>query len=172
MKKALLTSLAAVLTLGACANPGPSTAFAVDDVVVSTQQLEQLNKDCRPVMNSADRMSSMQAVREMALYGAIGKRLTAKHGFSFSDAQAEEILVRTEMTAPLRAPGCDVAARDLGRMLLSLGKLGEKKGIASVKELDITVNPRFGSWNKTELELDHGTDPLSRPAPITTDSGR
>lgn len=153
--------LVGLLALTGCAT-SPSTAAVVGDTTITTSQAEQLASDLTPYLSSTG--TTAQAVNfEVAIEAS--RQIAAAQGLTFTDAQ------KTSAQTSLGIPDAMAADATLTGFVdgyltyaLTWTTLGQDAFLQQADQLDITVNPRFGSWSEEDFSVVAGGGSLSSPA--------
>lgn len=142
----------AALTLTGCAQP-PSAAAVVGDVRIP-QTVAQDAGAALATVTGANTASSLQQAAFDLVVGEAATQIAQKQNLSFSDAQRADVLsVSTAAQAVVATPGGAAWGQAVTTTYLTLQQMGEADFARELAGIPISINPRFGTWDPTQLTM-------------------
>lgn len=157
--------VAATLLIGCV--PNGSTAFTVDGTRVSERQINAATSGCATVTkdNPGELRTSML---NSVLAGGAGEKIAAATSTAVTQQERDEYLSSTTQgQAMLTDPECAKVANGLATYLIVLDRIGDTDFAAALKQLQVQVNPRYGTWDPEQGGA-VGSGSLSQPAATPT----
>lgn len=160
MKLARLAPLVVVALVGC--TPSPTTAAEVGDATVSVSTLDALLEDC-PTIGQQE-VTAPLAMNELIRMAAF-RQVADTTGTELNEDELRSLLLADATYGPFLAeqPGCV----DLLIPGLAAATLPEKGDVEelneALQELEITVNPRYGTWQEDAFAI-AGSGSLSTEA--------
>ena len=145
-------TVAGAIVLGGCAQ-SPADVAVVDGTSITRDQLNTAEAGAKQISQlSRDQVLSVLIQGQVALHTA------EKRGLTITDADRDAQL----NSAVLEVDDARELAYDLADVQIIVGKIGEKHFKKVLTKADVTVNPRYGSWDpKQSLTVIAGTGSLS-----------
>lgn len=165
MKKAVRTlavAAASVLALSGCAE-SPARVATIDGTPILESSVERANQ----ALIKAGAVDPEGARRDVALVlirAAMSEKIAAKRGVVITAAEREAQVGSSPAAEALKQqPGGPELIRDIVTVGLVLDKVGTDTYVADAAAMNVDLNPRYGAWNPTSLEL-VGSGSLSKLA--------
>lgn len=152
MKSVWRAAIPLVMALGlaGCSAPSGSTAYLVNGKAVSEKQIDIASAGCAKLTNQTVaevRASMMNSV----LAGSLGDAIAAKTNTAVTDDERKTLLDASQQGRLMQEdPDCNNVAQGLATFLIVLEKVGEEPFGQHVAELDVKVNPRYGTWDPAQ----------------------
>ena len=174
MKKTwrLAVPLAALALLSGCV-PWGGTAFTVDGSPVSSRAVDAAVSGCAAAFKAEASSDLRLTMVSWMIAGKVADTVASKTNQTITDAERQQFLnASAQGQATLTDPEC----AKVGSGLATYGILGQRLAqqggqaayVAEVQKISVQVNPRYGSWDSSKVQLVVGTGSLSSPAPTQT----
>ncbi len=152
--------VAAMLVLSGCASQSPRDAATINGSTITVADLEAM----QPVLEPYLQVKGAQSVLNMLILTRIGTEIVNQQKLTFSDAERSSAAagVPAELAKDPKAAGF---VADYTSFVLATSRLGQEGFIKAAGEQSVEVNPRFGTWDATQLSLANSGS-LSSPAPL------
>lgn len=151
----------ALAVAGAGCSASPTTAATVGDRTVSMRTVDDTADHCGKYLNP-NTMTPRQAVASTLIRGAIAQQVLDDRHITLTTTQRDGIAAKYGLTELMSDPVC----RDMVRQFTSLPHLmdveGQQKALKDFQAVDVTVNPRLGTWDTKNLATT-GSSSLSQP---------
>ena len=147
--------LSGAAVLGGCAQSG--------SVVASVGNTTITRKQFTTTLNGAKEVSQLTSdqVLSAMIQGAVADQVAQQRGISLSDANRDKQLNPNV----LQVADAQQLAYDLADVQIVAGRIGQKAFTKALADADVSVNPRFGSWDpKQSLAVVPGVGSLSQVA--------
>ncbi|HEY9290704.1 MAG TPA: hypothetical protein VIP98_05435 [Microlunatus sp.] len=145
-------AVAGAIVLGGCAQ-SPADVAVVDGTSITRDQLNAAEAGAKQVSQL-----SRDQVLSVLIQGQVALDTAQKRGLTITDADRDAEL----NPAVLRVPDAHDLAYDLADVQIISQKLGEDAFRKELQNAEVTVNPRYGSWDpKQSLTVIPGTGSLS-----------
>ncbi|MCW5953676.1 MAG: hypothetical protein KIT69_15595 [Propionibacteriaceae bacterium] len=155
--------VAGMLALSGCAGQNPNHAATVDGVVIPVSEAEAIFAVLKPYLQNPSTASAVSVL----VTSRVGARIAVRQGLEFSEDEREmaaSSVLPPELAADPNAAGFTT---DYVTTALVSQQLGQEGFIQAASEIDVVVNPRFGSWDPSMVAVVPGTGSLSSPAPAS-----
>ncbi len=151
----------AALTLTGCAG-NPSQAASVSGVGIADETVRGVAQTIVQATGTDPSVALKQATYDLLL-GEASRQIAAANGTAISAADKAEVVAQNQLAnvvsaTPEGAPWGDA----VGTTYVLLEEMGEEAYIQQLNQLDIEVNPRYGTWDAANVTL--GDPSLSRVA--------
>lgn len=157
--------VAGMLVLSGCSGQNPNHAATVDGVVIPVSEAEAMFEVLKPYLQSPSTATALSVL----VTSRVGAQVAARQGLEFS-AEERETTAASVLPAELAAdPNAAGFAADYVTTALVSQQLGQEAFLQAASEIDVVVNPRFGSWDPSQVAVVPGTGSLSTPAPTAAD---
>lgn len=133
--------LSGAAVLGGCAQNGDTVA-SVDGTRITRSQLDTSMSGARQMSQPGQQPSSDQVLTIM-IRGQIADRIAQQRGIPLSDAERAKQL----NPAVLQVPDARELAYDLADTQIVVNAVGQNAFKKALAAADVSVNPRFGSWD-------------------------
>ena len=141
----------AALALTGCTTP-PAAAASVEGVRVANETVTATG-DVLVSVGANPAVSSKQAASDLTL-GEASRQIAAQTGTEVGDDERAAILaVNAGASTVASTPQGAAWGEAVTTTYLLIEKLGEEAFAEKVQALDITVNPRYGTWEPERLTL-------------------
>lgn len=151
----------AAVALTGCTQP-PGAAATVDGVRIPDSTVTRAGEALVTLGGAAPSIAYKQAAYDLTL-GEASRQIAASVGESVSDADRSAILGRNPGAARVAAtPEGQAWGEAVSTTYLVLEKVGEEQFSQKLRDLDIDVNPRYGTWSAEQFTMVDSA--LSRPA--------
>ncbi|QDP97944.1 hypothetical protein FOE78_20380 [Microlunatus elymi] len=145
-------AVSGAVLLGGCAQ-SPADVAVVDGTSITRDQLNTAEAGAQQVSDL-----SRDQVLSVLIQGQVALDTAAKRGITITDADRDAQL----NPAVLQIADAHELAYDLADVQLITKKIGEDEFKKELEQADVTVNPRYGSWDpKQSLTVIPGTGSLS-----------
>lgn len=146
--------LAGAIVLGGCAH-SPTTAATVNATVISKSDVDTAYDGAQEVSKQV----SKDQVASALIQGTVASQVADQRGIKLTQDRREKVLDPQLLQKP--------AARDFAYHLADVQivskKVGEKKLAKHVARADVSLNPRYGSWDpKKSLNVQPSSGSLSK----------
>ncbi len=146
-------ALAAALALGGCAQSARNVAV-VDGTAISRDRFSRDLEGARQVSRLSD-----DQVLSALIQGEVAAHIAQRRGMQITNAERDKQL----NPAVLQVPAAHDLAYDLADVQIVSTAIGQAQFSKELVDADVTVNPRFGSWDpKRSLAVLPGTGSLSQ----------
>lgn len=156
--------VAGMLVLSGCAGQNPNHAATVDGVVIPVSEaaamFEVLEPYLQPPATEATALSVLVTAR-------VGAQVAARQGLEFSAEERESVAASVLPADLAQDPRAAAFAADYTTTALASQVLGQEAFTQAAAEVEVVVNPRFGSWDPSLIAVLPGTGSLSDPAPAS-----
>lgn len=147
--------LSGATVLGGCAQSG-SVVAKVGSTTITRDQFSTALSGAREV----SQLTSDQVLSAM-IQGAVADQIARQRGISISDADRDKQLNPNV----LQVTDAEQLAYDLADVQIVVGRIGQQAFTKDLGNADVSVNPRFGSWDpKQSLAVVPGVGSLSQVA--------
>lgn len=151
--------LSGAAVLGGCAQNGDTVA-SVDGTRITRSQLDASMSGARQLSQPGQQPSSDQVLTIM-IRAQIADEIARQRGISISDADRDKQL----NPAVLQVADARELAYDLADTQIVVNAVGQNAFKKALAAADVTVNPRFGTWDpKQAFGVRGGTGSLSQIA--------
>lgn len=157
-KAVVAAAVAGAVVLGGCAQ-SPSNAAVVEGTKISRDQYQSA------VETGANLNLSADIVLSLMIQGEIAEQVAADRGIEITDGDRAKVLEQAAPGALEQVPQArELLHLDADRAIV-VQRVGEEEFTQAVTDADVTVNPRFGSWDPQQaLQVIPGTGSLSQQA--------
>lgn len=147
--------VAVALALTGCAQP-PSAAAIVDGVAIPDRVVREAAVAFADSYGAEIGGALQQVTFDLAV-GQASQRIAAERSIQITDADVAELLA-TEPRAQAAAQTAGGApwAQAVATTYLTLDRLGQDAFMEDLSGIDITINPRYGSWDPARATLVDG----------------
>ena len=162
--KALVALVAGMLVLSGCAGQNPNHAAIIDGVAIPISEADAAFAVLEPYLQPPATPAKAVGV---LVTSRVGAQVAARLGLEFS---AEERAATTASVLPpdLAAdPNAAVFTDDYVTLAMVSQQLGQEAFLKAASEIEVVVNPRFGTWDPEQLTVVAGGGSLSSPAPAS-----
>lgn len=154
---------AAALVLTGCGQSSPRVAAYVGSSEITDAAVTDGVEGFTEVAGAVNKPAVLNAM----IQGEIATAVAAENGITVTDAERDELLAQDESAQVLLSnPAAKEVVYDLVDVEIVAGKVGDEKFLAAMQEADVTVNPRFGTWDPEAQPpgLQDGSSSLSLPS--------
>ena len=145
-----------------------SNAFEVSGTVVSNDQVTQMALDCGSVVDAYP-WANMSALVSDMIHAQLAREVAAQNDLTFTDEELKLAIQSGKISDQYKAQFQQMLDNDnctnlaLGLTLEQAAKtsMGADEYTAAAGLIDVTINPRFGTWNSETLTVD-GSGSLSK----------
>lgn len=155
--------IAGMLALSGCSGQNPNTAATVNGVPIPVTEAEEAYAALKPYLQNP----SLAAATGLLVTSRVGAGIAQQQGLQFTDDERNTASSSTLPPDLVADPNLAGFAKDYVTTVLVSQKLGQEDFLKAAAAVEVEVNPRFGSWDPTTLQLTPGTGSLSSPAPAT-----
>jgi len=162
----LAAALAAVVVLLAsgCVGGAPSTVAYVGDDRITQGQLDAALGGVQQTLEQGQQVSA-EAVVNVMIHGRIAEQIAAQRAVTVTDAQRDELLAGSNLTALLEVPAAKQIAYDIADQQLVAKAVGSEAYLQDVQATTVELNPRFGVLDPASKTILEGqSSSLSLPA--------
>jgi hypothetical protein len=147
--------LTAAVLLGGCAQ-SPSDVAMVGADQITRDQYDSAVEVGGTLNVAADQVLSVMIV------GAIAEQLATEQGIEITDGDRDQVINEAAPGALAQVPEARDFFYDDADRVIVMQQVGEDAFVEAVRAADVTVNPRFGSWDPEQsLQVIPGTGSLS-----------
>lgn len=160
-----LPAIALALVTG-CA-PSASTAMVIDDVRVSENHLDALAEGCEEALDMAGLSGQYpdgevrRNVASWVAQGLMADALIERANITVSDNELQEAragLRNSELFTT--TANCTDAFMGIVKLTAYVSVEGEATALAQAADVEVEINPKYGTWDTDELTIE-GTGSLS-----------
>lgn len=163
-------SLAALALLAGCATPSGSTAFSVDGNRTSNKQVDRAAAGCASVLGEDASQIRLQ-VGQFLLRGAVADAVISRDHLTISDAEIAAAESKMGAAKLETDPDCAVAVKQFVRFAVVANKVKSDRLEATIRALDVKVNPAYGTWDPTRAAYTGESGSLSTQSVDSAISG-
>lgn len=156
--------VAGMLVLSGCAGQNPNHAATIDGVVVPVSEAEAIFEVLKPYLQAP--ATEAKAV-SVLVSTRVGAQVAARQGLEFTPEEREAATASVLPPDLAADPNADAFNADYVTTALVSQQLGQEAFVQAAAEVDVLVNPRFGSWDPSLVAVVPGTGSLSSPAPAS-----
>ncbi len=155
--------IAGMLVLSGCSGQNPNYAATVDGAVIPVSEADALFTVLEPYLQNPSPASAVSVL----VTSRVGAQIAVRQGLEFTSDE-REMAAASVLPPDLAAdPNAAGFATDYVTTALVSQQLGQEGFIQAAAEVDVVVNPRFGSWDPSQVAVVPGTGSLSSPAPVS-----
>ena len=159
----VVLSVVALLAVAACGNAEPGVVAYVGDTRITQRQLDRAVAGVSTTLQAGQQVSR-DAVVNVMIQGALAEQIAAKRHISVTDAEREGVIRSSVLSGLLAVPDARPIAFDVADQQIVARKLGAEAYLNAVRELPVTLNPRFGVLDPTRKLIREGqTGSLAKP---------
>jgi hypothetical protein len=154
-----------LLLLSGCANGSPNVAATVGTEKISVAQVDAVAKVVAANSPDSPDWGTWRApVLQVLVVSRLGAVTKAQAGFTISEAQRQQVYAQNELYVALaKDPGSADFMRDFAEVTLMLNDSQAQQAFASVVgTVPVEVNPVFGQWDSTKVQLTGDSGSLSK----------
>lgn len=155
--------VAGMLVLSGCSGQNPNHVATIDGVAIPVTEAEALYPVLAPYLQEP----SLAGTVSLLVTSRVGAEIAAQQGLEFSSDDRESMSASALPTELAADPAAAGFADDYVTTVLVSNQLGEEAFLQAVTEIDVVVNPRFGTWDAATVSVVTGTGSLSSAAPTT-----
>lgn len=156
----VIAPLAALVLLAGCGTPSAATAFVVDGKTVTQSTVDDVAEGCA-VLAKQPAAAIRGQVAQYLLVGQVADAVSARLSKPISAAAEAAALKQIGGESLAADQACAPAARGLARYAAISALAGKEKLASTVGELDVKVNPAYGTWDPAKATFT-GSGSLSR----------
>lgn len=161
---------AAVLALSGCAGANPQSAAYVDGSPISQSQVDAIAGVLADSTETDDRPAGFApTVLQILIQSKLVGRAAAEKGLSVPTTDRDAAIAGdATLSALSKNPvTTDFIRNYVDTSLLLQTEAGQAAALEVAERADIVVNPRFGTWDESQLALAQGSSgSLSEVAPL------
>jgi len=167
-RKVLAAALAAasLLAFGGC-SVRAQTGFSVDGDITTMTQINDTVNGCATVFGEAPSNLVTASVVDSMIAAQISRDMAKQLNAQISDSDLASMIQTGQIQAlpssMMSDPNCGSLAVGMAWQMLLTSQMGQASFLAAAQSYDVTVNPRFGTWDPTTLVLS-GSGSLAQPA--------
>lgn len=155
----------AALVLTGCSEP-PSAAAVVDGHRIADSEVTQAAQTLTALTGTELNVALKQAAFDLAV-GEASTRIVERAGARITQAEKDEVLAQNELASAVAAtPGGRPWGDAVATTYLAIDKVGGDAYKAQLKDMPISLNPRYGTWSSEQLTMIDSS--LARVADPTT----
>ena len=159
----VLLSVVAVLAAAGCANAEPGVVAYVGDTRITQRQLDRAVAGVSATLQEGQQVSR-DAVVNVMIHGALAEQIATKRSILVTDSEREAVIRSSQLAGLLAVPEARPIAFDVADQQIVAKKLGAEAYLNAVRELSVTLNPRFGVLDPTRKLIREGqTGSLAKP---------
>jgi len=153
----------ALLATSACALRS-QVAYTFDGQTTTNDDVSIVADACAEALGTTTTISVATVINSM-IHSDLAHLAADNYNIEYTDEELREPIesgyVSDLARQMLNNPTCAQLALGLTLELLVIDRIGVTEYQRSARQIPIVVNPRFGTWNKTELSVD-GSGSLSQ----------
>ncbi len=140
-----------LLSVGGCSVPSPNVAASVAGRTISAHQVEQLNTVVARVVQQTP-AETRSTVLTWLIRGELARAAAPKRGVADLQGQRRSIIATKPLLQFLASdPSTAGLADDMADSLAFAGAVGgDDNFAAAVADVPLTVNPRYGAWDRSQ----------------------
>lgn len=160
---AALATTSLLATTGCTARA--QVAFTVNGTATTMTQVSDLANGCAAALGGTTEVISAAGLVSDMIHDALARQLAASNDISYTDEELRQPIVAGKVSPlaqlMLKDPTCEQLALGLTLEGLVRDNLGVSAYQSAAAAITVQVNPRFGTWNATDLSVD-GSGSLSQ----------
>lgn len=162
--------VAGMLALTGCAGQNPSHAATVNGVVITE---DRVNEVALGIATAGGSPEAAPAQRNTAagnlIRNQIGLQVGQQLGVEITDADVEAAITGGDPSLAVMAadPALTSFIHDYVGFQLLVNQMGPEEFLAASEKVAVNLNPRYGTWDPTQVWLSGESGSLSIPAPNT-----
>jgi len=166
--RVLVAGLAAasMLAFGGC-SVRAQTGFTVNGDVTSMSTITDTINGCATAFGEIPSDLSAASVVDAMIVAQISRDMAKQMNAPASDSDLGAMIQTGQIQgltpSMMSDPACGSLAVGMAWQMLLASQMGSASFLTAVQSYDVTVNPRFGTWDPTKLSLS-GSGSLSQPA--------
>lgn len=165
LRRSVVATVLAGLTLTACGHADPGVAAYVGNEQVSQSQVDQAVKGLASIVEAGQSVS-VEAVVNALIQGELADQIAADQKIEITDADRDKVLKGTNLAGLVKVPDAQPVVFDVADQAIVAQKLGNAAYLDEVKKRAVTLNPRYGVLDPTQKTiLADQSGSLSVPAP-------
>ena len=160
---AALLGVAVVLAVAGCANAQPGVVAYVAETRITEQELDRAVAGVSSTLEQGQQVSR-EAVVNVMIHGALARRIAADRKISVTDAERQNLINSSELANLLAVSDARPIAFDVADQQIVAQKVGAEAYLNAVRDLPVTLNPRFGVLDPTRKLIREGqSGSLAKP---------
>ncbi|MEA4943472.1 MAG: hypothetical protein VB080_03445 [Propionicimonas sp.] len=166
--QALVTLVVAgMLVLTGCSGNSPRVAAEVNGVVIPEATVDAISQGLAAGNGEPEAAGTWRrTAASILISNEIARQVGAKTGASVSADDVTQAVESSDQLKQLAAtPELAAFIHDFANTQLLASQLGKDAFMAAAADFTVVVNPRYGEFDPTTLQLGNGTGSLSSPAP-------
>lgn len=145
-------AVASAIVLTGCSTP-PNAASVVGGQRLSNTEVQQVASAIATVTGADTATALRQAAYDLTL-GEASRQIADRIGVTLSDADKQPLLASSQAaTAMTQIPEGAAWVDAVGSTLALLDEVGSERYADELANTDISINPRYGTWDPTQLAL-------------------
>lgn len=141
----------AVLTAG-CSDQAPSTAAIVGTTTITEASLTQTTSAVETLIGQSSGAVRM-SVLQYTMWGALADQISAAKGITISDADRDDAVTGLQLDELAANQPTRELALDAADFAALASQMSEADFLAEVAKTDVVLNPRYGSWDPTQVTV-------------------
>lgn len=142
----------AALTLTGCSRP-PSAAAVVEGQRVPDSAVREVATMLSAVAGIDPAMAPTQATYDMTL-GEASKVIAESNGVTVTDAEIDALVASSSTLMAAQETGVsDEWVQDVAYTNIVVAALGQEAFISDLQQLDIEINPHYGTWDAANYTI-------------------
>lgn len=163
--RGLAIAATASVVLTGCAAQNPNDAATVAGVPVPERDVEVATSALTAATQGDPRQIRLP-VANTAILGAVADNLARAHDVAITEASRRQLLQQVPQLSQIaQTEGGRLYVEDATKYVVVARRLGEDRFLSECSKLDVTVNPRYGTWIPESCQLSGSTGSLSQPVP-------
>jgi len=159
-----LLGVVVVLAVAGCANAQPGVVAYVAETRITQGALDRAVAGISSTLEEGQQVSREAVVNAM-IHGALARRIAADRNISVTDAERQDLINASELAGLLAVPDARPIAFDVADQQLVVQKVGTEAYLNAVRDIPVTLNPRFGVLDPTRKVIREGqSGSLAKPA--------
>jgi len=162
---AVTLTAASLLAFSGC-SVRAQTAFSVNGTVTTMTQLNDTVNGCATAFGEAPSDLSASAVANAMVMAQISRDIAQQQNTQTSEADLASMIQTGQIQgltpSMVNDPNCGSLAVGMALQMLLMYQMGTNQFLAAAQSYNVVINPRFGTWNTSNLTLT-GSGSLSQP---------
>lgn len=152
------------LALAGCGNASPGVVAYIGDEALTQGAVDSAVAGVTSTLQEGQQVSTSAVVSAM-IQGAIAEQLASEQNLPITDADRDAVLKGSNLEPLVAVPEARPVAYDLADSEIVSQKLGAEAYLARVKDVPVTLNPRYGVLDPAQKVVVTGqSGSLSVPA--------
>lgn len=149
----IAAALAGAVLMSGCAGQVPSTAAIVGGTTITESSLSQTTSAVEDLIGEPATGTVRLSVLQYKVWGVLADRISEAKGITISDSDRQEAVTGLQLTELAdNAPTRDLAM-DAADLAALASQMTETDFLAAVAQTDVVLNPRYGSWDASQVTV-------------------